>query len=54
VIGRAGRVEVAQLGGHVAAAVAPLDLGSGSEPGLVSGPGVIAAFGGGLAAPKAL
>ena len=37
VFGRAGRVEVELLGGQVAAAVAPLDLGGGSWT--ASGPG---------------
>ena len=41
VLGRAGRVEVELLGGYVAVTVASLDLGGGSERGLVSGPGAI-------------
>lgn len=41
VVGRSGRVEVELLGGYVAAAVASLDLGGGSEGALVSDPGAI-------------
>lgn len=41
VIGRAGSGEVVLLGGNVAAAVAPLDVGGGSVQQLVPDPGTI-------------